>query len=124
MLLQRAARVRAGSALRRLCATEASVREMNEEMAELFGTPMSIGGPSGAASPLPAAPSASSHAAAAAAAVPAVAAHPEAQAALHAKIAWAATELDLSDDVERCSALARLISDCAQAEAALRRAPS
>ena len=52
-------------------------------------------------------------------------AHPAAEAALQSKIAWASRLLDESDDVERCTALARCIFECARAESALRgHAPS
>ena len=120
-----ARRGRLGAA-HRLCTTDAMVREMNQEMADLFGTPPTMGGPS--AAPAPAAPvqagtpQPAAHAAAAAARITPPA-HPDAEAALHSKIAWASRLLDESDDVERCTALARCIFECARAESALR-APS
>ena len=42
-----ARRGRLGAA-HRLCTTDAMVREMNQEMADLFGTPPTMGGPSAA----------------------------------------------------------------------------
>ena len=111
----------------RFCTTDAMVREMNQEMADLFGTPPTMGGPSAApapaAAPVQAAtPQPAAHAAAAAARITPPA-HPAAEAALQSKIAWASRLLDESDDVERCTALARCIFECARAESALR-APS
>ena len=123
-----ARRGRLGAA-QRLCTTDAMVREMNQEMADLFGTPPTMGGPSAApapaAAPVQAAtPQPAAHAAAAAARITPPA-HPDAEAALHSKIAWASRLLDESDDVERCTALARCIFECARAESALRgHAPS
>ena len=102
-----ARRGRLGAA-HRLCTTDAMVREMNQEMADLFGTPPTMGGPSAAPAP---------------AAAARITQHPDAEAALHSKIAWASRLLDESDDVERCTALARCIFECARAESALRGHP-
>ena len=112
-------------AAQRLCTTDAMVREMNQEMADLFGTP--LGGPSAApapaAAPVQAATPQPPAPAVAAAARITQPAHPDAEAALHSKIAWASRLLDESDDVERCTALARCIFECARAESALRGHP-
>ena len=114
-------------AAQRLCTTDAMVREMNEEMADLFGTPPTMGGPSAAPAPAaaPVQAAAPQPAAQAAAAAARITQHPDAEAALQSKIAWASRLLDESDDVERCTALARCIFECARAESALRgHAPS
>ena len=118
-----ARRGRLGAA-QRLCTTDAMVREMNQEMADLFGTPPTMGGPSAAPAPAvqAAAPQPAAQAAAAAARITPPA-HPAAEAALQSKIAWASRLLDESDDVERCTALARCIFECARAESALRGHP-
>ena len=119
-----ARRGRLGAA-QRLCTTDAMVREMNQEMADLFGTPPTVGGPSAAPAPAaaPVQAAAPQPAAQAAAAAARITRHPDAEAALHSKIAWASRLLDESDDVERCTALARCIFECARAESALRGHP-
>ena len=119
-----ARRGRLGAA-QRLCTTDAMVREMNQEMADLFGTPPTMGGPSAAPAPAaaPVQAAAPQPAAQAAAAAARITQHPDAEAALHSKIAWASRLLDESDDVERCTALARCIFECARAESALRGHP-
>ena len=122
-----ARRGRLGAA-QRLCTTDAMVREMNQEMADLFGTPPTMGGPSAAPAPAAAPVQAAAPQPAAPSAAPVrikQPAHPAAEAALQSKIAWASRLLDESDDVERCTALARCIFECARAESALRgHAPS
>ena len=84
-----------------------------------------MGGPSAAPAPAaaPVQAAAPQPAAQAAAAAARITQHPDAEAALQSKIAWASRLLDESDDVERCTALARCIFECARAESALRGHP-
>lgn len=107
-----------------------AIKEINAEMAELFGTAppaTGMGSPATAGGPAPFMPAsmdllhartaispAESHAAPSS-----VRPRTEASAVLHAKIQWAAAELDGCSDAPRVISLAECISACARAAADL-----
>jgi hypothetical protein len=109
---------------------DAAIREMNAEMEELFGQPVSSGGPSSFGSPssLGGPSSFGENVAVPPPQQPPVHASASAPrgavlAALTQKMQWCAAELSLSTDVERCIRLAACISECARAANAVDDAP-
>jgi hypothetical protein len=123
LLIRRAPRlVRHSRSLSSASELDIAIKEMNAEMAELFGTAMESGGPATAGGPASidllrgraaVAPALSLASAAS------VRQSTEAAAVLHAKIRWAAAEIDGCSDAPRVTSLAECISACARAAADL-----